>query len=266
MTIDTAMAAALAAADARTLRDLHRPGKPVVLPNIWDAASAALVQAAGFPAVATSSATVAESLGYEDMHAPVDEMLAAAARIARAVDVPVTVDAEAGYGLPAAELVDRLIAACAAGCNLEDTDHATGELADVAAHARWLASVRDAATKAEVPLVVNARIDVFLRAGFGPEVDQAALVGPAVERARAYLAAGADCVYPILLRDPAAIRAFVAAVDGPVNLLSFPGGLSVADAAKFGAARVSMGTAMSTVAKRALSSALAEIMAQSAAT
>src|ERR687896_1921163 len=113
------------------LRSMHRPGAPLLLPNAWDAATARVVVAAGFPVVATTSWGVAESLGYEDdERAPADEMLAAAARIARGVEVPVTVDAEAGYGMQPAELVAALRSAGAAGCNLEDSDYAAGELRD----------------------------------------------------------------------------------------------------------------------------------------
>src|SRR6185436_2904384 len=112
---------------ARALAALHRAGKPLVLPNAWDAGSARAVEAAGFPVVATTSAGVARSLGFEDHQAaPVGEMLAAAARIARAVSVPVTVDFEAGYGLAPATMIERLLEAGAAGCNFEDTDHAAG--------------------------------------------------------------------------------------------------------------------------------------------
>src|ERR671910_2346362 len=102
------------------LRSLHRPGEPVLLPNAWDVATARAVVAAGFPIVATSSGGVAWTLGYEDHEgAPAAEMLAAAARIARGVDVPVTVDAEAGYGLSPDELVAQLESVGAAGANLE---------------------------------------------------------------------------------------------------------------------------------------------------
>src|SRR5215212_3065076 len=112
------------------LRSLHRPGSPLLLPNVWDAATARAVVAAGFPVVATGSVAVAAVLGYEDHHAPADAMLAAAARIAKAVEVPVTVDAEAGYGMEPAELVAALRTVGAAGCNLEDTDHADETLRD----------------------------------------------------------------------------------------------------------------------------------------
>src|SRR5262249_20751562 len=144
------------------LRSLHRPGEPLLLPNAWDVATARAVVAAGFPVVATTSAGVAEGLGYHDHEgAPGEEMLAAGARIARGVEVPVTVDAEAGYGMEPAELVSALRLAGAAGCNLEDTDHATGELRDPGRQAEWLGAVREAASTEGYGLVINARIDVF---------------------------------------------------------------------------------------------------------
>ncbi|HEX5402991.1 MAG TPA: isocitrate lyase/phosphoenolpyruvate mutase family protein [Pseudonocardiaceae bacterium] len=248
------------AASATTLRGLHVPGRPLVLANIWDAASARLAEAAGFPVVATSSGAVAESLGHGDhQDAPVDEMFAAAARIARAVGVPVTVDAEGGYGLPADDLVGRLLAAGAVGCNLEDTDYTSGGLTDVAAQADRLASIRAAADRTGVPLVINARIDVFVRAGGSPE---SALCDDAVTRAKAYLAAGADCVYPIALRDADVLRQLLAEVSpGAVNVLTLPGGPSVAELAGLGVARVSMGTAVWRAAQAALAERLAELAA-----
>src|SRR5256885_5899840 len=143
------------------LRSLQRPGHPLLLPNAWDAATARAVVAAGFPVVATTSGGVAATLGYEDHEgAPGDEMLAAAARIARGVEVPVTVDAEAGYGMEPTELVAALRSAGAAGCNLEDTDHAAAGLREPDRHAAWLRAVRHAASEEGYPLVINARVDV----------------------------------------------------------------------------------------------------------
>src|SRR3954470_6438881 len=148
------------------LRSLHRPDALLLLPNAWDVATARAVVAAGFPVVATTSGGVAAALGYEDHEgAPGDEMLAAAARIARGVEVPVTVDAEAGYGMEPAELVAVLRDMGAAGCNLEDTDYASGGLRDPDRHAEWLSAVRRAASEDDYRLVINARVDVFL-AGF----------------------------------------------------------------------------------------------------
>lgn len=232
------------------LRSLHRPGKPLLLPNVWDVATARAVVAAGFPVVATTSWGVAAALGYDDHEgAPAAEMLAAAARIARGVDVPVTVDAEAGYGMEPAELVAALRDAGAAGCNLEDTvyvpgtvhDHAAGTQHDPTRHAEWLRSVRQAAGEIGYPLVINARVDNFLSpfiAGAEPGT-QRELVPEALERASLYLEAGADCVYPIALWEPEALRLFMSGVRGPVNVSRVPQVSSVADLAALGVARVS---------------------------
>jgi 2-methylisocitrate lyase-like PEP mutase family enzyme len=232
------------------LRSLHQPGTPLLLPNVWDVGTARAVVAAGFPVVATTSWGVALSLGYDDHEgAPASEMLAAAARISRCVDVPVTVDAEAGYGMEPAALVAALRDAGAAGCNLEDTeywpgvhhDHAAGTLRDVTRHAEWLRSVRKAADEIKYPLVINARVDNFLSpfiAGSDPKT-QRKLVPDGLERANAYLEAGADCVYPIALWEPDALRIFMSKVRGPVNISRVPQISSVADLASLGVARVS---------------------------
>jgi 2-methylisocitrate lyase-like PEP mutase family enzyme len=226
------------------LRSLHRPGAPLLLPNAWDVLTARAVVAAGFPVVATTSGGVAAALGYEDHEgAPADEMLAAAARIARGVDVPVTVDAEAGYGMQPAEVVAALRSAGAAGCNLEDSDYAAGTLRDPEAHAEWLRAVRQAASEDGYPLVINARVDVFLHpflAGAGPGT-QAELVPEALRRANAYLEAGVDCVFPITLWEPDALRRFMSEVRGPVNVVRLPQAPSLAELAELGVARVSWG-------------------------
>ena len=228
------------------LRSLHRPGDPLLLPNAWDVATARAVVAAGFPVVATSSGGVAATLGYEDHEgAPGEEMLAAAARIARGVDVPVTVDAEAGYGMDPAELVAALRAVGAAGCNLEDTDYAAGSLRDPDRHAEWLAAVRRAASDEGYPLVINARVDVFLGAflaGAAGPGTQGELVPEALRRANAYLDAGADCVYPIALWEADGVRRFTSEANGPVNVIRLPQAPSLAELAALGVARVSWAT------------------------
>jgi 2-methylisocitrate lyase-like PEP mutase family enzyme len=226
------------------LRSLHRPGAPLLLPNAWDVATARAVVAAGFPVVATTSGGVAATLGYEDHEgAPGDEMLAAAARISSGVDVPVTVDAEAGYGMEPAALVAALRSAGAAGCNLEDTDYGAGGLRDPDHHAEWLRAVREAASADGYGLVINARIDVFLAAwlgGAGPGT-QEELVPEALRRANAYLEAGVDCVYPIVLWEADALRRFMSEVRGPVNVVRLPPAPSLAELAALGVARVSWG-------------------------
>jgi 2-methylisocitrate lyase-like PEP mutase family enzyme len=227
------------------LRSLHRPGAPLLLPNAWDVATARAVVAAGFAVVATTSGGVAATLGYEDHEgAPAGEMLAAAARIAGGVAVPVTVDAEAGYGMEPAELVAALRSAGAAGCNLEDTDHAAGSLRDPDRHAEWLRAVRQAASEDGYGLVINARVDVFLSgflAGAGPGT-QEELVPEALRRANAYLEAGADCVYPIALWEADALGSFTSEVRAPVNVICLPPTPPLAELAALGVARVSWAT------------------------
>lgn len=247
------------------LRSLHRPGSPLVLPNAWDAATAKAVAAAGFPAVATTSGGVAAALGYEDHEgAPADEMLAAAARIIRSVGVPVTVDAEAGYGMTAAELVAELEGTGAAGCNLEDSNHAAQTLRDPVQQAAWLREVRQAASDQGYRLVINARIDVFLPSTFsgsgGPI--QGELVPEALRRAQAYLDAGADCVFPIGLWEAGALGAFVSKCPGPVNVLRIPQAPSLVELAELGVARVSYGSLLHRSVMEQFSRVLASLTAE----
>ncbi|GLW65174.1 carboxyvinyl-carboxyphosphonate phosphorylmutase [Actinomadura rubrobrunea] len=220
---------------AAVLRDLHRPGDPLILPNVWDAGSAAVVAEAGFPALATASAAIAAMLGYPDHEgAPAAEMFAAAARVIRAVDVPVTVDAEAGYGLPAAELVERLAEIGAAGCNLEDSDHAAGAMVDASAQADRIASVRAAAKDAGVDLVINARVDAYVRNAPDP-------LAETLDRGRRYLDAGADCIYPIMVSDADHIATLVRELPGPVNTNCLPGMTPLPRLIELGVARISLG-------------------------
>ncbi|WP_371552823.1 isocitrate lyase/phosphoenolpyruvate mutase family protein [Streptomyces sp. NBC_00554] len=211
----------------RALHHSRLPGDPLVLPGPWDAASARVFADAGFPALATPSAGVAASLGYEDGETPADEMFAAVARIVRAVDVPVSADVEDGYGIAPAELVERLLETGAVGCNLEDS--AGGVLKEPSRHADWLAEVRDVAGG---ELFVNARIDTFVRGVADP--------GAAIERAGLYVGAGADCVYPI--GAPVEVVPLLrAGILGPVNFLGRPEGGSVRELGGLGATRVTFG-------------------------
>ncbi|MHA4775571.1 isocitrate lyase/PEP mutase family protein [Streptomyces sp. MSC1_001] len=219
-------------ATAETLRALHRDraaGDPLVLPGPWDAVSARAFEAAGFPALATPSAGVAASLGYADGETPAEEMFAAVARIVRAVSVPVTADLEGGYGLPAAELVERVRESGAVGVNLEDTGRDRA-LTDARAHADRLAEVRAAAGP---ELFVNARVDVYIRGAADP-------VKAAIDRARLYAEAGADCVYPIAA-PPADLPVLRAALgDLPLNALAGPGD-PLAELGRLGATRITFG-------------------------
>lgn len=219
---------------ADLLRKLHHDRALLVLPNAWDVASAvALAAAPGVRALATTSAGVARSLGYEDgERAPRDEMVVAAARIAAAVSVPVTADLEAGYGDPAGTARAAWEGGIV-GINFEDSPG--GTLRPAEEQGSLIREIRAAAPE----LVVNARVDVFLRGAGG--------VDEAVERGNAYLAAGADCVYPILC--PAdAIAELVERIDGPVNVLLTPDGPQPDELERLGVARVTWGGGLAALA------------------
>lgn len=219
-------------ADKRTrLRAAHHGDGPLILPNAWDAASARVL-AKDFAAIATGSHAVAASLGYDDGEAaPADEMFAAAARITRVVDVPVSVDVEAGYGLAPDVLATRLREAGAAGCNLEDTLHPGPGLADAKAQAERIRALRDA----DPELVINARADVFEDGGYDDPL------GETVRRANLYLDAGADSIFPIMVSDERTIAALVERIPAPINILYFPGVPSPARLGELGVGRVTFG-------------------------
>lgn len=246
-------------AAAERLRALHQGPRPLVLPNAWDAVSARAFADAGFEAVATSSAAVAETLGYRDGQTPGWQMLDVVARMAASVPVPLTVDIEDGYGFAPDELVALLREAGIAGCNLEDSARGERTLTEPERQAEFLTAVRSAAGP---NLVINARIDVFLHWG---GVDEAATTTAALERAALYLAAGADCVYPILA-PTSALPALVRGIAGPVNAMSLPGGPSIAELAGFGIARISFGGLLHAQAAEAVRDLAAALAAESAAT
>src|SRR3954454_4121317 len=182
-------------AKAEALRDLHVPGDPLLLLNAWDAASAVVIARAGARAVATSSAAAANGLGYADgQHLTREQMLGAVAAIAGAVDVPVTADMEAGYGdapEAAAATARGVVDAGAVGLNMEDLRDGGDELLPVADFGAKVAAVRAVGEETDIPLVLNARTDVFL----GQIGDAETRLGRAIERGNAYLDAGADCIF-----------------------------------------------------------------------
>jgi len=228
---------------ALTFRQLHRGPKTLLLPNVWDVASARLVEEAGYPALATTSAGVAFSLGYPDgQKISREEMLARVARIVKAVRVPVTADAEAGYGnrpQDAAATAKGVIEAGAVGMNFEDgTGDATHPLADLSLQLEKIHAIREAASKTEVPLVLNARTDVYLDAVGEPEKRYEL----ALQRAFAYRDAGADCVFVPGVRDPDTIARLVKDLKCPLNILAVLGSPPVAELEKLGVARVSLGS------------------------
>lgn len=227
---------------AETLRRLHHGPEPLLVGSAWDPASAVLFQQAGFAAIATSSAGVAYSLGYPDgERLPWEEMLAAIARIVRAVDIPVSADIEAGYGASpevVAETCRGVLEAGAVGVNLEDAVGQPPRLEALERQVEKIRAVRQMAEDYGVPLVINARTDGYwLKLGEEP-----ARFEDSVRRATAYRAAGADCLFVPGATDPELIAALVQAIDGPLNVLATPGAPDVAELAQLGVARISQGS------------------------
>jgi 2-methylisocitrate lyase-like PEP mutase family enzyme len=230
----------------QTLRALHRPPPLLLLPNAWDLMSARIFADAGYPAIATTSAGVAWALGYADGEkTPWAEVVDATARIAAAVSVPVTADIEAGYGQTpddVARHVVEIARAGAVGINLEDS--ADGGLRSVEDAAARIAAARRAVSQAGLDLVINARTDVYLH-GSG---DAAARLDETVKRGKAYLAAGADCIYVFALTDLAIIAGITRALAAPVNIVGRPGTPPLAALESAGVARVSIATGATLVA------------------
>jgi len=228
---------------ASRFREMHRGAQALLLPNVWDVASARVVEQAGFPAIATTSAGIAFSVGYPDgQKISREQMLARVGRIVRAVEAPVTADVEAGYGSrpeDAARTAAEVIQAGAVGINLEDGTLDPGRpLVDRLLQVEKIRAVREAAQKKGVELVLNARTDVYLREFAPPE----SRYGEAMLRARAYRDAGADCIFVPGLRDPDTISRLVRELECPVNILAGPGVPSVPELEKLGVARVSLGS------------------------
>ncbi|MFD7375663.1 isocitrate lyase/PEP mutase family protein [Streptomyces mirabilis] len=258
---------------ALAFRALHIPGRPLVLPNAWDTASARLVEEAGAAAVATTSAGLAWDLGTADGdRLDRDRALGAVARVAAAVRVPVSADIESGYAKDAAGVGDTIravLAAGAVGVNIEDAlygregggegddgedagDGGRGPLRPVAEQAERIAAARAAADAAGVPLFINARIDTVLRGAGGVE--------ETLERAAAFLAAGADGIFVPGVVDPGTVKSLVAGVEGPLNVLAGPGAPSVAELAALGVARISTGSSIAQAAHAVVRRAARELL------
>jgi 2-methylisocitrate lyase-like PEP mutase family enzyme len=244
---------------AAAFRDLHLPGTPLVLPNAWDAVSARLVEDAGAAAVATTSAGLVWALGAPDgERVDRETAIAAVARIAGAVTVPVSADIESGYAEDAegvAGTVRAVIAAGAVGVNIEDALYGAGSggpLRDVAEQAERIAAAREAADAAGVPLFVNARIDTFLSGAGGVDLT--------LERAAAFRAAGADGIFVPGAVDPGTVKELVNGVDGPLNVMAGPGAPPVAELAALGVARVSVGSGIAQAAHALVRRAARELL------
>jgi 2-methylisocitrate lyase-like PEP mutase family enzyme len=248
-------------ARAEAFRAMHDRSRILVLPNAWDAMSARVIEDAGARAIATTSAGVAFSVGYPDGEAiPREEMIAAIARIARVVTIPVTADIESGFARDArevAETVRRVIDAGMVGINLEDQVHdGTPRLYDLDVAAERVHAAREAADSTGVPIVINARTDVYLLGIGEPDTR----FEHAVRRANAYRKAGADCLFLPAVTRRADIERIVPALEGPLNLLAFPGLPAIPELERLGVARLSLGTRLTLGAISALKTTVAELL------
>lgn len=244
---------------AEQLLALHR-GSLLILPNAWDALSAVVMETVGFKAIATTSAGVSWSLGYADGERIAwHDMLAAIERVVGAVSVPVTADIEGGFSSTTSDLlyrIEEVIGVGATGVNLEDGVGPAHQPRPLEEACERIAAARQAATKLNVPLVINARTDVYLSAG----TNDPSLFDAALARCRAYIAAGADCVYPLGLLDIAQISKLVAELKAPVNIIGRRGTPSISELQAAGVARVSTATTPALFVAGALSDSLAKLI------
>ncbi len=238
---------------AQLLRQLHTDPELLVLVNVWDVVTAKTVAAApGCRAIATASHAIAASFGYPDgEQIPVDTMLDMVGRIAAAVDLPVTADLEAGYGNPG-ETVRRAIGLGVVGANIED------QMKPLAAAVEAVEAVVRAAGEEGVPFVLNARTDAF---ALPSDRDRGEIMADAIERGRAFLDAGADCVFVPGRLDAEMIRALVEGIgDRKVSVIGIPGSPSQSELAALGVARISSGPQPQRLALKALAGAAAQIL------
>src|SRR5215212_10039975 len=224
---------------AETLLALHQPGNPVVLPTVWDAWSAKLAVDAGFVALTVGSHPVADSIGKADQEGMTfDDVITRVKQITAAVDVPVSVDIESGYGETAARLIEGLLEAGAVGLNIEDTVHReNGRLRSSAEHAELVGALRKAADAAGVHVVINARTDLFLRQD-GDESDR---VDRAIARLKEAGAAGADSLYPVGRHEPDVMRHLTSELPLPVNAIALPDKDDPSSFGPLGVGRISFG-------------------------
>lgn len=224
---------------ASNLLALHQPGNPVVLPTVWDAWSANVAVAAGFQALTVGSHPVADSLGSSDGEGmSFDQVTGRIRQITSAVDVPVSIDLEAGYGLEPAALIDGLLEAGGVGLNIEDTVHSEGgRLRSAEEHAEYVAGLRAAADAAGVGVVINARTDWFKN----KHGEESTRVEDAIARLRLCADAGASALYPVGFHDEATLARLCSELPLPVNAIARPDSDDLEMYRRAGAGRISFG-------------------------
>jgi len=241
---------------AETFLALHQPGNPVILPTVWDAWSAKLAVDAGFAALTIGSHPLADSVGKEDGEGMTfDDVVTRVKQITAAVDVPISVDLESGYGESPAGLIAGLLEAGAVGFNLEDTVHKEGgRLRSSSEHAELVGALRQAADATGVHVVINARTDLFLR----EDGDEADRVDRAIARLTEAANAGADVLYPVGRHEPDAMLRLTSELPLPVNAIGLPDQDDPASFGPLGVGRISFGPFL----QRALSARAEEILAR----
>lgn len=230
-------------AKADAFRVLHNNGQMLVLPNIWDSLGALLLQNLGYAAVATASASIAFTNGYDDgEHIPFTNLLSILKRIVNHVDIPVTADIESGYAKDNTTLeanIRKLIDTGIVGINIEDTNKQNGQLLSIEEQCEKIQLIKKVASEMNLPLFINARTDVYLKAK--PDDSATEKLTEVIKRGKAYLAAGGDCFFPVFMKDIQDIKTLVTELGAPVNIIAVPGVPDLKALKDIGVARVSIG-------------------------
>jgi len=240
-------------AKAKIFRDLHHNGKLLVLPNIWEPLGAALIENLGFPAIATASASIAFTNGYDDgENISFNDLIKLLEKITAAVDIPVTADIESGYANTETELaknIERLIQSGIVGINIEDYNKKEDTFFDVERQCERIRLIRNISADNGVPLFINARTDVYSKAQHLTDKEK---FEEAVKRGRAYMQAGADCFFPLSIKNREDIQQLITELHCPVNIIAVPGLPDLQTLQDLGVARVSLGPSLLKIAIRAM--------------
>ena len=241
-------------AKAELFRALHHNGKMLVLPNIWDTLGAALLENLSYPAIATASASIAFANGYDDgENIPFTDLLILLKKITASVNIPVTADIESGFANTNTELqknIELLIETGIVGINLEDSDKKNNKLFPIEIQCERINLIKKVATETGIPLFINARTDVYLK---GKDfVNDEEKLNETVKRGKAYINTGADCFFPVLMTQKAAIQNLIAELNRPINIIAIAGAPDLKTLNEMGVARVSLGPGFLKIAIRTM--------------
>ena len=239
----------------KVLHDLHHNGKLLILPNVWEVSGAAMLENIGYPAIATASGATAFSNGYHDgQKLPFADLLHILQRIAASVNVPVTADVESAYAdnnITLAENIKKLISTGIAGINFEDSHHDEQKLIPIDEQCEKILLIKKVSQQMGMPLFINARTDGYIKSN---NLSREEKLSQAIERGKAYKEAGADCLYPIFLKDKQDIQIIIKEVGLPVNVLLLPGIPGFNELKEIGLARLSLGPGLMKTAINAMKS------------